>query len=503
VTKFPLRVFALELLASLSIGGFALRGMAQDHPAAGPAWQTFDLTLQPGKRTEIAGPFYYHQHSDAESTRAWPPFYSRYQNSVGSREDDFLYPLLTYEAQGEEFRWQLFELFSFAGGANPDGGSTKRTTIYPLYFEQRSADSNENYTAFVPFYGHIKHRLLLNDVFFVMFPLYTETRNHGYVTKNYLYPFFHLRHGDHLEGWQFWPVMGEEHKDITTATNGFGDVSVVPGHDKFFALWPIFYNNTTGLGTDNPDHSLAVLPFYAKTRSPLRNSTSVIWPFFTWIDDRERRYHEWQGPWPLVIFTRGEGKHTDRVWPLFSQSRITKPAGDSGFSLDFGGAVPTNSPEPATAESDSYLWPLYQYRGFHSPPLDEKRQRVLFFVYENTVEKNTDTGKEKQRVDVWPFFTWHRDAAGSQRLQIFAPVEPVVPDNAGIERNWSPLWSLWRAEDNATNGHKSRSLLWNLYREETTPDHQNSSLLFGLFRYKQEGEFKQLRCFYGLTFRWH
>jgi hypothetical protein len=175
---------------------------------------------------------------------------------------------------------------------------------------------------------------------------------------------------------------------------------------------------------------------------------------------------------------------------------------NSGFSLDLSGA-PAANPTPTTAEADSYLWPVYQYHDFHSEALEQKRQRVLFVLYENTEEKNVATGKTKRRVDMWPFFTWHRDFTGRERLQVIAPWEPGVPDNAGIERNYSPLWSFWRAEYNPQDGHRSASLLWNLYRRESTPARRNSSLLFGLFQYKQEDGSKQLRCFYGLTFHWH
>ena len=124
------------------------------------------------------------------------------------------------------------------------------------------------------------------------------------------------------------------------------------------------------------------------------------------------------------------------------------------------------------------------------------------FTCMKTPSKNTLTGAQTRRVDMWPFFTWHQDAQGSRRLQILAPVEPALPDQPGLERNWSPLWSLWRAEDNATNGCQSRSLLWNLYRRETRPAAKKCSLLFGLFQYRRQGETNQLRCFYGPVFDW-
>ena len=123
-------------------------------------------------------------------------------------------------------------------------------TLFPIYFQQRSPDPKENYTALVPFYGHLKNRLFRDEIFFVMFPIYSETRKRDVVTDNYLYPFFDLRHGDGLRGWQFWPLVGTEHKDVTTQTNGFGEIETIAGHDKFFALWPIHFYQNTGIGTD-------------------------------------------------------------------------------------------------------------------------------------------------------------------------------------------------------------------------------------------------------------
>jgi hypothetical protein len=299
-----------------------------------------------------------------------------------------------------------------------------------------------------------------------------ETRRRDVVTDNYLWPIVHVRHGDGLEGWQVWPFAGAEHKDITHSTNGFGDVELIPGHDSSFVLWPFYLKQYSGIGEDDPEKFRASIPFYAVTRSPLRDSTSVIWPLFTWIDDRGKKYHEWEGPWPFVIFARGEGKNTSRVFPLFSQSANTN------------------------MESDSYLWPLYQYHRLHVDALNQQRTRVLFYIYVNVTEKNIQTGKQKERLDMWPFFIWRQDTEGKTRLQVLAPIESVLANNRGIERNWSPLWSLWRQEWNLKAGSSSQSLLWNLYRREITPGTKKCSLLFGLFQYQSIGEAHRLRLFY-------
>ena len=472
--------FGSKKFASLSCVGLLILASGccsvcpgADNFHAGPLYDHFSLTLDSGERTEAAGPFYYAQESQSEKMWAVPPLFLHDSDpDVERNEYNFLYPLLTYEKYGEEYRWQLIQLFSFSGGQQPDDSGIKHFTIFPFYFQQRSPDTNENYTAFFPFYGHLNGRLFRDRIFFIMFPIYGQTQKRDVVNDNYSYPFFNVNHGDGMHGWQFWPFAGAEHKVVTTSTNGFGEVETVGGYDKSFALWPFYLRQNNGIGTGNPEKFRASIPFYVTSRSPMRDSTSVLWPFFTWIDDREKKYREWQDPWPFVIYARGEGKSTSRVFPLFSRSHNNE------------------------IENDSYLWPVYQYHRLHADPLDRIRKRILFYLYDDTVEKNTETGTEERRVDMLPFFTYHRDFNGNSRLQILALIEPVLPDNRGIERNWSPLWSLWRAEDNPKTGAGSRSLLWNLYRSDKTLDSKKISILFGLFQYQSVGETNKLRLFY-------
>jgi len=440
---------------------------------AGFLFDQFQLTLEAGQRTEAAGPFFYSDQRESESTIAVPPFFSDYRNAgVDHREMDILYPFLTWERYSDEWRWQLFELFSFAGGAEPDEFQTHRFTLFPVYFQQRSLDTNLDYTAVLPFYGHLQNRLFRDKIFFVMFPIYGQSQKRDIVTDNYFYPVVHVRNGYGLHGWQVWPFAGNEHKVLTTETNGFGDITTNGGHEKYFVLWPFWLSDDSNLGTENAGKFRASLPAFAVTRTPGRDSTSVLWPFFNWIVERDRKYHEWEGPWPMVIFARGEGKTTSRVWPFFSRSH------------------------DASIESDSYVWPIYRYKHVHSDPLDQQSTRIAFYLYTGVTEKNTATGEESRRRDMWPFFTWRSDFTGNSRLQILAPIESILASNRGIEHNWSPLWSLWRVEKNAQAGTVSDSFLWNLYRREAAPGHKKISLLFGLFQYQREWKHSWTRLFY-------
>ncbi|MGO8765824.1 MAG: hypothetical protein ACLQSR_11915 [Limisphaerales bacterium] len=448
--------------------------IAQDGPHLGPLFDDFLLTLVPGQRTEALGPLYFNLQSESEHTWGLPPFFSEDTDpSVELLQDDFLYPLMTYRRYGTEYRWQLIQLFAFAGGLDPEGfQAERRVTIFPIYFQQRSVLTNDDYTAFIPFYGHLKQRLFRDEIFFVVFPVYAETRKKDVVNDNYLYPFFNVRHGDGMHGWQFWPIIGEEHKMVTWQTNKWGDIETNGGHDHLFVLWPIHVRQNNGIGTDDPEKIRADLPLYFLQRSPQRDSTSVLWPFFMWINDRGGKYREWETPWPFVVFARGPGKTTSRVFPLFGRAHND------------------------ALEDDFYLWPVYKFNATHAAPLERKRTRILFFLFQNTTDANTETGKQKRRVDFWPFFVYHRDFEGNHRLQVFAPVESFVPDNPNIERDWAPLWSFWRSENNVKTGATSRSLLWNLYRKDATPDSKRVSLLFGLFQYQSQPDQKTVRLFY-------
>jgi hypothetical protein len=205
----------------------------------------------------------------------------------------------------------------------------------------------------------------------------------------------------------------------------------------------------------------------------MRDSTSVPFLFgVTVTDDRAKKYREVGAPWPLVVFRRGETANTSRVWPFYSHA--------------------TNE----FLESDFYLWPLYKYNRVHSDPLDRDRTRILFYLYSDTIERNTETGTFLRRRDCWPLFTHRQDWNGNERLQILALLEPILPNNKSIERNYSPLWSVWRAEKNARTGAQSQSLLWNLYRRETGTNISKTSVLFGLVQHSSTTNGNRWRLFY-------
>jgi hypothetical protein len=428
---------------------------------AGPAYAKFGLTLEPGWREEAAGPFFYEQAIRGQTQWALPPFFCRTSTPLVDWEEwDLLYPVIDYRRFGNEYRLQFMQLLSFSGARTQEKNSVRHTTFFPIYFRQRSSETNVNYTAFVPFYGHLVNRLFRDDIKFVMFPVYSETRKKDVVTDNYFYPVFDRRRGNGLTGWQVWPLFGRDRKIPTLRTNSMKEVITVGGYDNFFAMWPIYFKSRAGVGTTNPASSLTVVPFYSKTRSPSRDATSYGFPFgYNAVVDREQGYVEHDFLWPFFVRAHGS-KTVTRYFPIYSRA------------------------EHKGLESLSYGFLLYKFNRLEGPTVFRRRTRILYFLYSDTVERNTQTRQFKRRVDFWPFYTYDRKMDGSRRLQVLGVVEPVFPNNRAITREYSPLLALWRAEKNPHTRATSQSLLWNLYRRETVRQVRKASLLFGLIQYQ-------------------
>lgn len=437
---------------------------------AGPFYSRFKLTLEEGERTEILGPLF-HQQTTPE-TREWgvSPLFS-YLNLEETDRDhiDILYPLMTFDRIGQEKRFQIFQLLSFSAGQKQSGNEARRLSLFPFYFHQRSEDSEENYTALFPVHGRIKNRFLRDEIRFTAFPIYSQSKKKGVVTDNVFYPIFHLRKGDHVEGWQVWPFVGYESREpVSVIDDVTGEAKVVPGYRKRFFLWPIVLQEDGGLGTDIPRKQRAVLPFYYRDHSSEKTFTSVLWPFFNYTIDHAQDYREWGFPWPFFSVAKGEGKESIRFWPIYGKTRVD------------------------TLTGTFFAWPLYRSKFNESQDVAIKRSSVFFYLYNRREETNKQSGQKALRILAWPFLEYRREMNGDETVQFPALLEPLLPGNKSIKRNWSPLWSLWRAEENVLKDTRTESLLWNFYRRERRGEETRMSVLFGLLHFKKDSEGSRL-----------
>lgn len=425
----------------------------------GPLFTQFPTVWESGRKTEILGPLaMWEQTADERNWGVYPLMSYQALPIVEVEELDILYPLFTWRKQGTESRWQFLQFLNFAGASYQSEDPVVRRTVFPFYFEQKSRSGTNDYIAVLPFYGHARNRMFRDEFNFYMFPLYLESRKGELVTRNYVMPFVHTRHGPGWDGWQVWPLFGWERKEIGWTTNHLGDRVVSPGGGKVFALWPFFFDEKVRLGTSQATTNFAILPFYSRQRGTNLHQTSVLWPFFSRTEDRSKGFVEWGAPWPFIGWADSTNKIARRFFPFYG---VAKAPG---------------------VESRLVMWPFYTHRKVENGAMRRDRWRTAFFLYDDVRLQSKEDGRYRREQALWPFFVWKRDLDGRERLQVLELFETFFRNRESVQRSYSPLWALYRCENNPNTGCSSQSVLWNLHRRDVSPSQVRTSSLFGLIQ---------------------
>lgn len=436
-------------------------------------WPVFDDRVDPvaeERVTRALGPLVeYREGVDqpVESVALRPLFHWQRdrRHDQDASETEILYPLFTYRRADRDVEFQFLQLLNGRAEGQP-GERERRFDLFPFYFSGRTEDG-DRYWALLPFGGRVRDRLGQDEIWTVLFPLYARFRRGEALTTYAPWPLVSRTTGPGRSGFRVAPLYGRDRQDGV--------------FEREFVLWPLYLHQRVGLDTDNPEETHALLPFYVAQRAPQRDSTTVLWPFFTHTEDRERGYEQWDAPWPLVQVARGE-KQVTRVLPFFSvEARVLRQE----FLL-----------RELKSRQLIVLFPLYLRTEDEVPGTLTVRDRVLWWLYSD--ERQTGKDGARRRVDAWPFFLYVRDLEGHVRFQALALLEAMLPGNEWVERNYSPLWSLYTMR-RSPQGAEVHSFLWNLLRHEETPATRSIEVLGPLLRYHEAAGEAQLSLFGGLV----
>lgn len=395
----------------------------------------------------VAGPLLNFERKGRESEFHLRPLYFRAADASGASYSELLYPVASRKHEPGQSIFQGLHLLEYDYG-DREKGSRDEFMLFPFVFSGKKTDRRDGYFALFPLGGRILEKLGRDEIRFTLFPLYAETRRDDTTVTNVLWPVFARVRGEGERGVKFWPFFGRSHKEGV--------------YRKAFYLWPIVFDYDLALDTDAPTRRRAVFPFYVAEDAPQRRSRTVLWPFFSHFEDRGRDYEEWTFPWPLVGVAKGSYKESRKFLPLYADER----------RRDY--------------RKRWFLWPLYKVERTDSEALLSRRYRVLYFLYsdlEETVPE--EVTPRKRRVALWPLFTYEQ-IRGVSRFHTFSLLEPLLPENEALERNWAPLWRLYQAKWDQ-HGNGASTLLWNLYWKERRGD-DLACELFPLFSYRSEGE---------------
>ena len=468
------RVFAIIwLTAGLVLFASAPAGAREGRVVT--LWPVLDYRSSPATdyaSLHLLGPLFKWERTKEERTFALRPLVYSVTDGASS-QTDLLFPLIR-GSSGSGFDTIRGIGLLEDEDREADAGGGHSFTLFPLLFYDRHENRPTTFAVF-PLGGRIAGRFRRDDIRFALFPLYSRTRKGSTTVTNVLWPFFARVSGEQESGIKVWPLFGASGKEGT--------------YRKRFWLWPFFYANDLDLDGENPRRQRGFFPLYTSDVSPGRTRRVFLWPLFSFRDDREKGYKEWDFPWPLLGISRGEDRRVDRFLPLFANER----RGDY--------------------RKRWFLWPIYRSEAVESAQMRRREDRILFFLYRDLREEFAgEEGTRKRRILFWPLLRYQQ-REGVSRLSLLALLEPFFPESEGVERNWAPLWRLYQVRWD-DQGNRVDSLLWNLFWRERRPDAVAGevfpfvrwtdrarqgfeiSLLKGLFNYSSDASGRRIRLFY-------
>ena len=105
----------------------------------GPLAEEFPLTLRTGQRGEALGPLFHWQETPEAWGWGFSPWVSyQHEPGVERTQAEFLYPLVSFDQYGSQYRFHIVQFVSWSGGQSTVGPEKRRFTLFPFWFSQQS-----------------------------------------------------------------------------------------------------------------------------------------------------------------------------------------------------------------------------------------------------------------------------------------------------------------------------------------------------------------------------
>ena len=442
-----------------------------------------DRDVDGNARARYLGPLVERRASSEDAVfRAVRPLVSTVDAGPVERRE-WLWPVGERRSDGQESTWRLLTAYGTDFDATKDD-SRYRGAVFPLLFWGRDADGH-GYGAFFPLGGRLHEMLGRDRIFFLLFPLYARDVKDAVTSHNVVWPLISWGRGGDVARLRLFPLYGH---------------SVNRGSwTKRFICWP-FWTSVDYDYTPEAGGGAILFPFYGRVRTPEQLTQWFVPPFFKVAHGHGQRLLHC--PWPVVQISHGD---VDKcyVWPLWGRKRIENVR--SGF----------------------VAWPLGRWEHIERGQTTVTRRYLLPVVYSETtrvnagksdVQNRSADGVVQRYVKLWPLFSYQQEADSARtRIPDLWPAKRSGP----IERNWAPLWTLYRSQ--RKGDAKETDLLWGIYRSRRDPDGSTYrgvfplyhhwtwrgqspgrewSLLGGLLSGKRYGGERRVRFLYLMDFHW-
>lgn len=401
------------------------------------------------------GPLFSIKDTDSMRIISLRPFWTSFHPVAENRfQGHLVYPFVNWQSGDGGQSGHVLNLLRYR--RQP---STEMTFFqaFPFLFIKDVPEPEDSYYAFWPLGGYLRNRFWRDEIRFVAWPLYLQTRKNDEVRTHIPYPFVQMLDGPRSRGFGLWPFYGHFERK--------GD------YENTWAVWPFFYHLRNKLDEPVPYERLGILPFYARETGAGLQSETYAWPFFGYTRESDPRaeYSETRYFWPFLVQGRGEEKMVNRWMPVYTHE--TRP----GYGKKW------------------YLWPLLQREQWTQPGLERHRTSLLYFLYWD--EQQVFAGTRARQSFLWPLYGYWNDGFDRRQLQFFDPLTVFFPSNRKVRENWTPLFALYRYDRRAENTR--HSFLWDLFIWESDPRGWQSFHAGPLFEWVGESHWEILKGLIG------
>lgn len=430
---------ALRFAACLGLAAAACVARADVAERERNAWPVVVRQFDPaGNITALGagGPLFFEKkEADGETASGFRPLWVQVRTPEERlRAVYLLYPLFSYTADENTYKWSVFELIRRtdrkANAAPPRSILEQQGEfeIFPFWFSRQTGDPEMNYRGLFPIYGTVKNKFGIERASWTLFPLYAQTAKRGATTTYTPWPIIRVTRGA-AHGWGVWPLYTEVER---------------PGVSRSqYYLWPLGFNVTRQPAPDapagtGPRRDVGFLPFYTRSSGTGYENRDYLWPFFGYTErEQPVKYSEQRYFWPFFVQGRGDERIVNRWGPFYTHS-INK-----GYDKTW------------------YMWPLVRQAKWNDEGIDRQRTQFAFFLYWSETQRvpGRPSVAPANLTHVWPLFSTWDNGAGQKQWQALSPLDVFFPRNEKIRYAWSPLFALARHEQQAP-GKTRTSLLW-------------------------------------------
>ena len=407
-------------------------------------------------------PVYEQRTTDEGSFLAIRPFYSHTVTGEGEIRDIF-WPLYSRKSFKDEKTSRAL-IFYYTHRFNTDQESIrKRRWLLPFFFQGRDVNG-KTYGALFPIGGTIHEFLGRDRLSFFLFPLVGTGQINDVKTTNVLWPIYSRTRGEGIRRDRVFPLVGKSTREGC--------------YEKKFMAWPL-WTSAEYFHPGDSGKTWILFPFCGWGSLENEKTLWLLPPFFRFT--KGTKQNRTYCPWPFYQKIESERVDTLWLWPLWGHTQQKGGLNHRTF----------------------VLWPfLWSERSESASHQQTRRMALPFFSTGKTCLKEDGIPTDELETvssywRLWPLMSWEKDEQASRfRLLELWPVRNSVP----VERNWAPLWTLYKRTDR--DGTICKDLLWFAWHSEKAPkkDRSEWSLLKGLVSYKKEGSSKCVRLLYFLGF---